>query len=258
MLYEELLEFSKEHLKEYFKNVSTFENQFEWSDFNCDCYNAMYLNNSYTEYKSVKDLKSEITELAPMCKKCADYFMTKRNDSKVKYDVQMGQQFENLLIRFLKEKCHINAMHGDTSNKKYPDCMILGPDKGILAYFEVKYHAAPFVMANRKINRFCYEGSTTLDYKKVIKQLEIIESDIERPVFYLHWIDYPCLKGVFFETSEQVKDYIYNPDVVFERKHREGDDEKNPQSVYLHKIYSPTLAMGTFEEFIDIIKNMKG
>lgn len=258
MLYEDLLAFSKEQLKDYFTNVQTFENQFEWSDFNSSCYEAMYVNNSYEKYKSVKELKNEIPDLAPMCKKCGAYFMKKRNESRIKYDVFMGKQFEDILIKFLKEKCRINAMHGDRTNKKYPDCMILGPDKGILAYFEVKYHAAPFIMASNNIGRFCYEGSATLDHKKIIKQLEIIESDIERPVFYLHWIDFPCLKGVFFETSEQVKDYIYNPDAIFERKHREGDDEKNPQSLYLHKIYSPTLAMGTFEEFVKIIKNMKG
>ena len=78
-----------------------------------------------------------------------------------------------ILNNFLKEKYKINATHGDDSNKSYPDCMILGKDKGIIAYFEVKYHAAPFISAINKINRYCYEGSATLDYKKIIKQLEM-------------------------------------------------------------------------------------
>ena len=94
------------------------------------------------------------------------------------------------------------------------------------------------ISAINKINRYCYEGSVTLDYKKIISQLDIIESDLERPVFYLHWIDFPCLKGVFFETSEQVKDYILTHGEEFVREEREGDSDKNPKSVYLGKFYS--------------------
>mgnify|MGYP003449080513 FL=1 len=134
--------------------------------------------------------------------------------------------------------------------------MILGKDKGILAYFEVKYHCAPFISAIQKINRYCYEGSATLKKEKIERQLEIIESDIERPVFYIHWIDYPCVKGIFFETSEQVKETLIN-EKVFERQEREGDLEKNPQSVYKEKIYSKFLEMGTLEELVSIIKDMQ-
>ena len=258
MLYEELLEFAKPRLCEYFKNVKLFDNQFCWEPFNLQCYKDMFQSNTYENFKVVKSLKGKIPDLAPTCKSCGSYFMEKRNKSMVHYDIQMGKQFEDIIMDFLKEKFKINAVRGDNKNKKYPDCMILGSDKGIVAYFEVKYHAAPFISAIQKINRYCYEGSITLDYKKIIKQLEIIDSDIERPVFYLHWVDFPCLKGIFFETSEQVKDYIYNPDAIFEREKRAGDAAKTPQSTYLHKIYSPLLHMGTFEEFIEIIKSMKG
>lgn len=257
-LYQEFLNYAKPKIDDFCKNANLFDNAFEYNDFHSLCYQNMYLENYYPDVKTVKELKESIPELKDMCKKCGAYYMNPRNKSIVIYDVMFGKMLEDIIIEYLKEKLHINATHGDTQNKKYPDCMILGPDKGILAYFEVKYHAAPFISAINKINRYCYEGSATLDYKKIIKQLEIIDSDIERPVFYLHWIDYPCLKGIFFETSEQVKDYIYNPDAIFKREQREGDDAKNPESVYLHKIYSPLLNMGTFEEFIRIIKEMKG
>ena len=256
MLYKELIEFARPRLEDFFKNVKTFDNQFRYDDSSEKYYNFMYAQNSYDNIRTVKELKYEIPELQTLCKSCGSFFMKQRNNSIPKYDIIMGQQFENILIDFLRYKFKFNVIHGDKSNKRYPDCMILGKDKGIIAYFEVKYHASPFICAINKINRYCYEGSATLDYKKIIKQLEIIESDIERPVFYIHWIDYPCLKGIFFETSEQIKDYIYNSENLFERKAREGDAMKSPKSIYLKKIYSPLLYMGSFEEFIKKIQHL--
>lgn len=255
-LYEELLEFSKDRINEFFKNVTLFEGQFNYTEFNKVCYEKMYIDNKYESLKTVKNLKEEILELKEMCRKCGTYYMNPRNSSKIKYDLMMGQLFENIFIDFFNEKLKIKVTHADKSNKKYPDCMILKKDRGIAAYFEVKYHSAPFISAINKINRYCYEGSVTLDYKKIINQLEIIESDLERPVFYLHWIDYPCLKGVFFETSEQVKDYIFKHGEEFSREEREGDKDKNPKSVYLGKFYSPLLQMGNFEEFVEIVRKM--
>lgn len=256
MLYEELLIFGKNRIDDFFRNVNLFENQFKFNEFNKKCYDAMYLTNNTKSPKTVKELKTEIVELAPVCKKCAPYYMSPRNSGHIVYDLMMGKLFEDILIDFFTEKLHIKAMHADKKNKQYPDCMILSGDKQIVAYFEVKYHSAPFISAINKINRYCYEGSVTLDYKKIIKQLEIIESDLERPVFYLHWVDFPCLKGVFFETSEQVKQYIYESGEEFTREKKAGDCEKNPKSVYLSKFYSPLLQMGTFEEFVELVKGI--
>lgn len=256
MLYEELLSFAKPRLDSFFSNVALFENQFNYSEFNRDCYDQMYVSNEQDKIKTVKELKASIPELASICKKCGPYYMNPRNSSRIKYDLIMGQLFEDILIDFFTQKLNMKAMHADKSNKQYPDCMFLCGDKQIAAYFEVKYHSAPFISAINKINRYCYEGSITLDYKKIIKQLEIIDSDIERPVFYLHWVDFPCLKGIFFETSEQIKQYIYTNGEEFAREKRAGDEEKNPRSVYLSKFYSPLLQMGTFEEFVELIKSI--
>lgn len=253
--YKELLEFGKDRIRDFFKNVKLFDNQFEYNDFNDECYLYMFENNSYEHFSTVKELKEKITSLTEICKACGAYFVKPRNKSIVAYDVQLGILLENIIIDFLKTKFHINAMHGDKSNKRYPDCMVLSKDKGIVAYFEVKYHGAPFIFAKQKIHRLCYEGSATYDQNKIIKQLEIIDSDIQLPTFYLHWIDYPCLKGLFFETNEVIKDYIYKSE--FERKEREGDSVKNHTSIYLNKVYAPTLSMGTFDEFISILKRLE-
>ena len=264
MLYEDFIKNKQEEIFDFFKNVKLQEQQFSYAEFNERCYEQMYQNNNQDNIKTVKQLKSEISDLSITCKKCAEYFMKPRNKSIKGLDVQMGIFLEKILMDYLNEKLHIKAIPADKSNKKYPDCMILGSDKGILCYFEVKYHGAPFIQASNKIKRFCYEGSATLDYEKVKKQIEIIESELDRPTFYLHWIDYPCLKGLFFETSEQVKSYLYQSNIEFEREVREGDYKIVNDSYkivnkvgYTTKIYSPLLQMGTFEEFIDIIQDIK-
>ncbi|MGU8265407.1 hypothetical protein [Clostridium perfringens] len=260
-LYEDFLNYSRPKIDDYFKNISLFDNQFKFTNFNEECLQQMFIENTQNSIKTVKELKESISELKPTCKACGNYYMQPRNSSRKKLDVQLGRFLEDLLIEFFNDKLKIKAMHGDNSNKKYPDCMVLGTDKGILAYFEVKYHNAPFLTAINKIGRYCYEGSATLDLKKVITQIELIESDLDRPVFYLHWIDYPCLKGIFFETSEQVKENIRNINKSFERAEREGDfvntKDGKKKVGYTKKIYSNLLEMGTFEEFVDILLDMK-
>lgn len=256
--YEELLNMGQDRIFDFFKNVKLHESQFKYTEFNDKCYEAMYLTNYQDNIKAVKDLKVEIPELKDVCKNCSAYYMNSRNSSIKKYDIMLGKLLEDVIIDFLKEKYKFNATHGDVSNKKYPDCMLLSGDKGILAYFEVKYHGAPFIRAINKIGRYCYEGSATLDLDKLVKQIEIIESELDRPVFYLHWIDYPCLKGVFFETSDQVKNELFVQGNAFEREERSGDfDDKGNKKGYTQKFYSKLLEMGSFEELIAIFMDMK-
>jgi len=262
-LYEELLKYKKKEIEEFFINVKLFDNQFNFCQFNQECYNKMYKENYHSNIKTVKQLKEEINGLSEICKKCGSYYINPRNSSIKGLDVQLGRFIEQIIMDFMNDRLRIKAIPADKQNKSYPDCMILGQDRGILAYFDVKYHNAPFITAINKTNRYCYEGSATLDYNKIIKQLELIDSELDRPTFYLHWIDYPCLKGIFFETSEQVKDYLYKSGEEFERKVREGDFVVNKKYNiikkigYTKKIYSPLLQMGTFEEFIEIIKKMR-
>lgn len=256
--YEELLEFGGERIFDFLKNARLHESQFKYSEFNEVCYKKMYIENNQDSIKTVKELKEEILELKDTCKGCGSYFMNPRNKSIKGLDVQFGRLLEDVIIDFLKTKYKLNVTHGDNSNKKYPDCMLLSGDKGILAYFEVKYHGAPFISAINKIGRYCYEGSATLDLNKLVKQIEIVESELDRPVFYLHWIDYPCLKGLFFETSDQVKNELFILGEEFNREEREGDfNESGKKTGYTGKFYAKLLEMGSFEELIEIFLDMK-
>ena len=257
MLYEELLTSCKKRFDEFFANVPIFENQFTWSDFNVKCYEAMYVNNTYENIAEVKNLKEEISDLKNICKKCAEFYIPQRNKSIPKYDVILGKQHEEALMEFLSAKLGAKTERADLQNRSLPDCRILKPDGRIAAYFEVKFHGAPFVRALYLTGRYCYEGSATLDYKKIEKQLELIDNnELDAPVFYVHWVDYPCLKGVFFETSEQVKEFLLSGEEEFLRAVRDGDKEKSQKTIYLKKKYSPLLNMGDFDSLLNELKRL--
>lgn len=179
--------------------------------------------------------------------------MPQRNKSISKYDVILGTQYEEALMEFLEKKLNAKTDRADLENRSMPDCKVLKPDGTVAAYFEVKFHGAPFVSAIKLTGRYCYEGSTTLDHKKIEKQLKII-NELDVPVYYVHWLEYPCLKGVFYETSEQVKNYISQQHEVFEREKREGDKQKSKKAVYLKKMYSPLLSLKGFEEFVEELR----
>ena len=256
MLYEELLEASKDRFDEFFKSVSTFENQFTWNEFNAECYRLMYDENSYDELATVKGMKEEIPEMKDMCKKCGAYFIPARNKSIPKYDVVLGKQMEEEMMKFLSKKLGTVVERGDLQNRSYPDCVIRKADGKPAAYFELKYHAAPFVYAYRFTGRECYEGSATLDYKKMKKQLALIDDEITVPVYYVHWLDYPCLKGIFYESSKKVKEHMNQQHAEFERKKREGDDQKSAGAKYFSKIYSYLLELGDFEEMVEEFRSL--
>lgn len=256
MLYEELLVSCKSRFDNFFQNVPVFENQFTWSGFNEQCYDVMYTENTYDNIAEVKYIKELIPELKDVCKKCGAFYIPVRNKSIPKYDVILGQQHEEALMDFLSAKLGAKTERADLENRSLPDCKILKPDGSVAAYFEVKFHGAPFVRALSLIGRFCYEGSATLDYKKIEKQLELIDKGLDAPVFYVHWIEYPCLKGIFYETSDQVKDFLNSGDEEFSRALREGDKDKSKKAVYLKKKYSPLLNMGDFESFLNELKKL--
>ena len=187
MLYEELLASCKERFDAFFANAPIFENQFTWSDFNAECYEAMYADNTYKNIAAVKELKESIPELKEVCKKCAEFYIPARNKSIPKYDVILGKQYEEALMKFLTAKLGAKTERADLENRSLPDCKILKPDGSTAAYFEVKFHGAPFVRAFNLTNRYCYEGSATLDYKKIKKQLQLIDNnELDAPVFYVH------------------------------------------------------------------------
>ena len=256
MLYEELLEISKPRFDRFLEHVARFEGMFTWGDLQQRCYEAMYVCNDPADPAAVKALKEEIPELRDLCSSCAAFYIPARNKSIPKYDVLLGKQYEDVLMEFLEKKLGAPVVRADLEDRRMPDCKLLRPDGSAAAYFEVKFHGAPFVLAKNETGRYCYEGSATLDLEKVRRQLQLVDEGLDAPVFYVHWLEYPCLKGVFYETAEQVRAYLQARDAEFSRQRRAGDDQKSRQAVYLQKVYPPLLQMGSFEEFVETLRQL--
>lgn len=262
-LYKGLVDFGKDRISDFFKNVELFESQFKYSDTNTLCYNEMYLKlNADDKYPTRQSFFDKIPNLESECKKCYKYFMKPRNKSIKGYDVQLGKLLEDIFIDYFKTQ-RINIIRADLKNRRYPDLLILDSSKEIIGYIELKYHASPFLLTwKMRPGRECYEGSLTLDKKKVSEQLKIIYSELDRPVFFVHWVDFPCTKGIFFQTSEQLHDILLKGTDEYYRKQREGDfEERKDGSVkkvgYFEKFYPSLTEMGNFEELIKIINDNK-
>lgn len=259
-LYKLLLKFGSERINNFFKNVKLFDSQFKYSEVNHDCYNMMLEHHEKTEsYPIRKSFFAQIPELETECKKCWKYYLQTRNKSIKGLDVQLGKLLEEIFIDYMKT-LGINIIRADLKDRRYPDLMILDSSKEIIGYIELKYHGAPFVMTYKmRPGRECYEGSITLDKEKIIKQLKIIFSELDRPVFFVHWVDFPCLKGIFHQTSEQLQELLLSGAEEYYRKHKEGDfEEKKDGTIkkvgYTEKIYPSILEMENFEDLINIIK----
>lgn len=258
-LYRGLLYFGKERIDEFFKNVTLFESQFKYTDINTDCYSNMYEGQEIAEkYPARQGFFEKIPNLEGECKKCWKYFLQPRNKFVKGLDIQLGKLIEEIFIDYCKT-LGINIVRADLKDRRYPDLLLLDRSKEIIGYIELKYHAAPFVMTYKmRPGRECYEGSITLDKEKITKQLKIIYSELDRPVFFVNWVDFPCMKGIFYQTSEQLHDILLSGSDEYYRKQREGDFEERKDGTikkvgYLEKIYPSLIEMGSFEELIKTI-----
>ncbi len=263
ILYKGLINIGEDRIAEFFQTVGLFESQFKYAKLNHQCYKEMYLSiEGKQQYPVRQSFFERIPDLDTECKKCYKYYMKPRNKSVKGYDVQLGKLLEEIFIDYLKIQ-GINIIRADLKDRRYPDLLILDSSKEIIGYIELKYHGSPFLLTWKlRPGRECYEGSLTLDKEKVVKQLKIIFSELDRPVFFVHWVDFPCTKGVFFQTSGQLHDILLRGSDEYYRKQREGDfEERKDGSIkkvgYREKFYPSITEMGNFEELTRLIKANK-
>lgn len=146
-----------------------------------------------------------------------------------------------IIAAWLKKKKRLNVVQWKPNNVNYPKFMLLGTDKGILAYIEFFYHCLDIEVDDTTVGHagICH----SMENLKI--RLALVDSDLDRPVFYVHIIDYPNQKGVFFETTEMIKNNIFlNSKCVYSRS--AGD-------LY----FSDISEMGDFNELIYIFEDLK-
>jgi len=259
-LYKQLLENSEKRLIEFTKNFPRQERQFTFVKFNEIAFQKMY-----EDLKDViprQQFFSDVPDLKEVCKGCWGFYLKPRNKSLKFLDIRLGKLFEDILRDFFIS-IGLQCVRFDDMGfrKNYPDLIIIDNEKPI-AFLEIKYLTAPFVMIFRKVpGRECYEGSTTLDAdKKLEAQRDIVENDIKVPVYYVYWLDYPCIKGIFFMPSEEVFSYVDETKLEWTRKEREGNfvhaKGKRIRLGHTEKIYLPLLKMGNFEELVQTIQKL--
>jgi hypothetical protein len=216
-----------EEILEFTRNSKIFPTQFKFTPLNEECYAKIYLNPN----KSVISRQAYISlipSLGQTCKECWKFYLSPRNKSVKGLDIQLGKRFEHKIITFLNLKgitCQKSGEKGE-----YPDTKILDSDGNVVAFVEIKYQSAPWIYAYKEegTNRECYEGSPAIDTKKLKQQHALLlEGKINVPVFYLFWLDFPCIKGLFFIDIRELYNYYQNGAKLFERKLREGDFLKN-------------------------------
>lgn len=254
VLYKELLGLCGD-ISKYTEKTKTFPTQLSFNTLNEACFDNMYC--SLKQVLTRQDLFPIIPELKEECGKCWKFYLSPRNNSIKILDIQLGKMFQNKLIEFFNKK-GIDCRPGDGKKKIYPDNAVYVKDK-IKAYLEIKYQSAPWIFAFKEHGRECYEGSPALDIKKLEQQFELFKSgEITAPIYYVYWLDFPCIKGIFFISIEDMHNFFINDAKVFNRKIREGDIENKKDGkikiAAVNKIHPSLLSMKSFKELIGVLK----
>lgn len=264
-LYKNLLSLYSNKLRQFMKNLPLHKRQLTFDAFNEQCYIIMYENQRRKkQFLPRQNFFGVIPNLQAECYECWKFYLNPRNEFVKKFDIILGRQFEDILIDFLNKHQQIFCQRA-AKGGNYPDIEVLNKYREkVIAYCELKYLTAPFVkIFEKNPGRECYEGSTTLDVGDKIKaQRKIVETKIKVPVFYVYWLDYPCIKGIFYMPAERVYQYIDKVGIEWRRHERAGDfiesGNKKIRVGELNKVYLPLLEMGNFKEFIDEIKFLYG
>lgn len=253
-----MLEQSQEHLLSFTKNFPCHSRQFAFEEFNEISYNKMYEETS--DVVPRQNFFNEIPAMKDVCSECWKFYLSPRNKSLKFMDIKLGKLFENEFKQFLISlgfNCF--TIEELELRKNYPDLAIVDEEKTPIVFLEMKYLTAPFVKVYKMVpGRECYEGSTTLDAdEKLETQIKIITEEINVPTYYVYWIDYPCIKGIFFIDSKNVISHFEKYQTEWTRKSREGDYVKGVNGKirvgHRKKIYLPLLKMSNFEELINIL-----
>ncbi len=100
-------------------------------------------------------------------------------------------------IRICQTNYKLNIVPWTPNNSAYPRYMLLGGDRGILAYIRFIYIESPATFAPKQLS---------IPSFPVLQTIAKAESHLDRPVFFIYFINVPDKCEMRFETNEQIKD----------------------------------------------------
>lgn len=112
------------------------------------------------------------------------------------------------LMAYFKKSFKYNICKWEPSNTSYPKHMLLGSDKGILAYIVFSYYEG---------NAFD-KNSLNIPLTELVRMVSYAESRLDRPIFFINLFNYKDFSGLYFETNEQIKDRLYNVNDCVDRE----------------------------------------
>ncbi|MBO1923779.1 hypothetical protein [Thiomicrorhabdus sp. 6S3-12] len=202
------------------------------------------------------------------CKKCTKLTSAKslqKNSESKSSDIKQAELFEKLLGEFIVFRLNKNLKESDSKYtyqradselKRMPDIKIQFGGEDIL-YLEVKAILKPFVKVSELVNREyrCYSHSATLDVGDKLKnQLnEIDRKGILQKTIYVYWYDIPCIKGVFWEFSSNVKDRYLEQESTYKRLSAPSDFDNDKKVGNDNKMYLNLFEMNDFFELFCLI-----
>lgn len=142
------------------------------------------------------------------------------------------------IAQWMQKKYGLKIVRWDPNKADYPIFMFLGGDRGILSYVEFFYHNSDTALDQETISKFaiCH------NVKDSVSRISLVDAELDRPVFYVHIINYANAKGIFYETADTIKN-----DLLEKRKLSKDN-----------QYYFPGIKeMGTLSELIEVLKDLK-
>lgn len=143
-------------------------------------------------------------------------------------ETQNKKYLEDSISEYLHKYHRIKIERASYDGRFYPELLILDRTRNIFGYICIQHHSEGKVNLSKQTE---FDNITK-------KRIQVYYSELDRPVFFLHWFSTKNSEGIYFLTSEQIQDILL-------KKIEEGDTTP---------FFPNKEIMGGFDEFINIIK----
>lgn len=133
-------------------------------------------------------------------------------------------------LEYLKKKNKFSIINWEPCKEEYPHYMFLSGDKGILAYLDFQYVESDTSFSEEQIH---------INSEILLSKLRAADSQLDRPIFFVYFLNCIDKHGIYFETNEQIKDRWF-------------------QNCIKSDIYHPIFdEMGDYENLISILTDLR-